>query len=183
MNIESIWQAAVQQQVFRELVETFSRPGVVRDLTQWIGNATAHRAVLATLMDGEATLADPHGSIAAPDWRLLQAQRGAPETARYVAIDGSRTPDFRPALGRLESPEFGATLLIEIIAIGSGLLSLDLAGPGIDGQRELRLEGLHTDWLLHRADWVSGFPLGVDLLLCDATCIVALPRTTRIAIS
>ena len=32
------------------------------------------------------------------------------ETARYVAADGRRAPDFEPALGSLESPEFGAAI-------------------------------------------------------------------------
>lgn len=183
MKTESIWQADVQQRVFRELAEAFSRPGEVRDLTNRIDGATAQRAVLITLMDGETTLADPHGQIAASDWPLLQARRGAPETARYVAADGRRAPDFQPALGSLESPDFGATLLIEVAAVGSGPLSVELAGPGIDGRCALRLEGLHPDWLLRRADWIAGFPLGVDILLSDTTRIVALPRTTRVAIS
>lgn len=183
MKTESIWQADAQQCVFRELVETFSRPGEVRDLVGWIEGTTAQRAMLATLMDGETTLADPHGQIAASDWLLLQAKRGTRESARYVIANGRRAPDFQPALGSLESPEFGATLLIEVDAVGSGPLSLKLAGPGIDGQRELRLNGLHADWLLRRADWVVSFPLGVDILLSDATRIVALPRTTRVAIS
>lgn len=186
MQPESIWRADVQQRVFRELAEAFSRPGEVRDLTRWIDGATAQRAVLATLMDGEATLADPHGQIAAADWPLLQARRSAPESARYIAADGRRAPDFQPALGSLECPEFGATLLIEVAAVaapGNGALSMDLDGPGVGGRRELRLEGLHAEWLLRRADWSAGFPLGVDLLLCDAKRIVALPRTTRVAIT
>lgn len=183
MQIESIWQADVQQHLFRELAEAFSRPGEVRNLTNWINGATAQRAVLITLMDGETTLADPHGQIAASDWPLLQARRGVPETARYVAANGRRAPDFQPALGSLESPEFGATLLIEVATVGSGPLSLELAGPGISGRCELRLEGLHPDWLERRADWIAGFPLGVDILLSDAIRIVALPRTTRVAIS
>lgn len=183
MKIDRIWQADVQQRVFRELVEVFSRPGAVRDLTNRIDGATAQRAVLITLMDGETTLADPHGQITASDWPLLQARRGTTETAHYVAADGRRAPGFQPALGTLESPELGATLLLEVDAVGSGPLALELAGPGIDGRCALRLEGLHPDWLKRRADWSAGFPLGVDILLSDAARIVALPRTTRVAIS
>ena len=182
MKTENIWQADVQQRVFRELVETFSRPGEVCDLTSWINGATAQRAVLATLMDGEVTLADPHGQIAASDWPLLQARRGTAETARYVAVAGRQAPDFTPALGSLESPEFGATLLIEVDAVGSGSLSIEIDGPGICGRRELRIEGLHADWLLRHTDWAVDFPLGIDILLFDAKRIVALPRTTRLTI-
>jgi len=183
MKTESIWQADVQQRVFRELVEAFSRPGDARDLSACVDGTRAQTAVLATLMDGETTLADPHERIAEADWPLLQARRGTVENARYVVVGANRAPDFQPTLGSLESPEFGATLLIEVSAIGQGELSLELAGPGVDGRRALRLTGLHPDWLARRADWVGGFPLGVDLLLSDATRIVALPRTTRIRIS
>jgi len=183
MRTENIWQADVQQAVFRELIETYSRPGDVRDIAPWIDGASAQRAVLATLMDGETTLADSHGQILAADWPLLQAKQGSTETARYIAADGRRAPDFQSATGSLESPEFGATLLIEVAAVGSGPLSLTLTGPGIDGKRLLRLDGLHPDWLEQRAEWVAGFPMGIDLLLFDTSRIVALPRTTAVAIS
>lgn len=183
MKTESIWQAGVQQRVFRELVEALSRPGDMRDLTTCVDGAAAQRAVLATLMDGEMTLADPHGQIASADWPLLQAKPGATESARYIVADGRRAPDFQPLLGSLESPEFGATVLVEIDCVGEGALTLELAGPGVDGKRTLYLAGLHPDWLARRADWVGGFPLGVDLLLSDTRRLVALPRTTRIRIS
>lgn len=181
MRIEAIWQADVQQRVFRELVEAFSHPGEVRDLTRHVGDIPAQRAVLATLMDGEVTLADPLGRVAPAEWPLLQAKHGDAESARYVIAQGAQAPDFRPALGTLESPELGATVLIAVDELGHGSLALDLAGPGIEDSRSLRLTGLHRDWLLRRAEWVGDFPLGVDLLLTDARRVVALPRTTRIA--
>ena len=188
IKAESIWRADAQQRIFRELVECLSRPGEVRDLARWTEGTAARRAVLATPMDGETTLADPHGQIDAWDWPLLQARRDTAEDARYVVADGRRAPGFQPALGTLESPELGATLLIEVAAVGSGPLALELAGPGIDGlgidgRCELHLDGLHPDWLRCRSDWAAGFPLGVDMLLTDTTRIVALPRTTRVTIT
>lgn len=183
MKVECIWQADIQQRIFRELVEAYSRPGDIRDLGARIDGTAAQRAVLATLMDGEMTLADPHGQIAPADWPLLQATPGVAENARYVAADGRRAPDFQPRLGSLESPEFGATVLVEVDCVGEGGLTLELSGPGVDCRRTLCLAGLHPDWLARRADWVGGFPLGVDLLLSDARRLVALPRTTRIRIS
>jgi alpha-D-ribose 1-methylphosphonate 5-triphosphate synthase subunit PhnH len=183
MKIESIWQASIQQRVFRELVEAFSRPGKICDLGPYLDGATAQRAILATLIDGETTLADPHGQIAAADWPLLQVSPQAPETSRHVAADGCRPPDFQPMLGTLASPEFGATVFVEIDRLGEGGLSLEISGPGVDGRRTLQLSGLHPAWLSCRADWVSHFPLGVDLLLFDTQRIVALPRTAQIRIS
>lgn len=183
MNAESIWLANIQQRVFRELVEAFSRPGDIREIGNCVDGAIARRAVLATLMDAEMTLADPQEQIPPEDWPLLQARRVKSEYGRYVAAKGSSAPDFQPALGSLESPELGATLLIEIDKVGQGDISLELVGPGINGRRQLRLAGLHPDWLTRREAWVSSFPLGVDMLLSDAHRIVALPRTTQIHIS
>lgn len=181
MKPYSIWQGNLQQRIFRELVEAFSRPGEIRDLTDWIDGTNARRVVLATLMDGESTLADPHGLIPDEDWPLLQARRDSIDSARYIAVDGRRAASFDPCLGSLESPEFGATLLIAVEAIGTGSFSVALTGPGIKEQRGLFLAGLHPDWLARRVDWVSTFPLGADILFCDAKRIVALPRTTHVA--
>jgi alpha-D-ribose 1-methylphosphonate 5-triphosphate synthase subunit PhnH len=181
MQAESIWRASVQQRIFRELVQSFSRPGEVRDLSRHTDASSALRAVLATLMDGETTLADPHRQLAAGDWPLLQARHGPADHARYVLADGRRAPDFSPGLGTLQSPELGATLLIEVEAVGQGSLCVELAGPGIDGTRELRVSGLHPDWLEYRRGWNAAFPLGVDLLLMDRARLVALPRTTMVA--
>lgn len=183
MKTENIWRADIQQRVFRELVEAFSRPGDIRDLGAWAAGADARRAVLATLMDGEATLADPHGQVDAEDWPLLQAKAADAGSTRFVVADGRRAPDFQPTLGTLDSPEQGATVLVRVEKVGAGETALALEGPGIDGQRQLLLGGLHPDWLTRRADWVGSFPLGVELLLSDAHRIVALPRTTQIHVS
>jgi len=177
---EPIWQAEVQQQVFRELVECFSRPGEVRDLQHSDSPGSAYLAVLATLVDGETTLADPHAQIVSTDWPLLQTSKAVVDRASYIVVDGQQAPDFEPTLGTLASPEFGATIVINIADVGNGPQTLHLSGPGIQQSRELRLAGLHVDWLHRREEWVAVFPLGVDIILCAATRVAALPRTTRV---
>lgn len=181
MQAENIWRADVQQCVFRDLVEIFSRPGKVQDLASCNDLAIAHYAVLASLLDGETTLADPHSLLVNADWPLFQARQVSTDNARFIVVDGQRAPDFKPALGTLASPEFGATIVMKVEALGRGPLTMTLQGPGIPARRELRVAGLHVDWLQQRANWVSGFPLGVDIILCTSTRIAALPRTTRIA--
>jgi len=183
MKADGLWMPETQQRVFRELTAAFSRPGDVRDLRVLIQGVTALRTALAVLMDGEVTLADPHGQILKADWPLLQAKAGEPGTAHYVVAAGGRAPDFKPALGSLESPEFGATLLVAVEQLGAGPLVLELSGPGVPGKRQLRLQGLDAGWILQRADWTSSFPLGVDMLIFDAERVVALPRTTRLLIA
>lgn len=179
VELEPIWRADIQQRVFRELLEAFARPGQVRDLTPWLGETSAIRAALATLLDGAVTLADPHDLLTTRDWSLLQARRSTPEEARYVVADGGRAPDFTPNLGTLESPEFGATLLLQVQAVDSGP-GLSLTGPGIKNPASLCCLGLNPGWLDKRIYWTAHFPLGVDMLIADHARIVALPRTTQI---
>jgi len=173
----SIWQAHTQQRLFRRLLEAFAYPGRLLDAAD--SGTTARLAILATLLDGEVDLADPHGLIAPEDGLRLMTSAAAPEQARFVVADAARAPDFTPTQGSLESPEFGATLLLEVEQLGTGSPLL-LTGPGIAAQTRLAVQGLHPEWIARRADWVSAYPLGVDIILCDATHFAALPRTTQI---
>jgi alpha-D-ribose 1-methylphosphonate 5-triphosphate synthase subunit PhnH len=178
--IDSIWQAPVQQRLFRALVEAFARPGTVQSAGVLAAGQPAWLAVLATLLDAQTTFADPHGLLDGRVSSLLQTCHESAQRAAFVACDAARAPEFEPMLGTLESPERGATLLLRAQRLGSGE-SLTLAGPGVAGARVLRIAGLHPAWLERRAAWVGAFPLGVDWIVADESGFAALPRTTRIA--
>lgn len=174
-------QPLAQQAVFRQLMRAFSYPGRLQDLDIGGGAApgSALRHVLAALVDGEVTLADPDGLLDADTLTLLEARRASPETAHFVVADGAEAPRFTPSLGTLESPERGATVVLAVADLGNGDDALHLTGPGVDGTATLRVRGLDPAWLAARSDWNAGFPLGVDLILVDARRVAALPRTTR----
>jgi alpha-D-ribose 1-methylphosphonate 5-triphosphate synthase subunit PhnH len=55
-----------------------------------------------------------------------------------------------------------------------------LQGPGILGERTLRVQGLAADFADQWSRNHAGFPCGVDVFLATATQIVGLPRTTQI---
>lgn len=173
-----IWQPALQQRVFRRLLDCFACPG--RIASGGDSDRAALVTLLATLLDGETSLADPHRLIASADWPKLQARRDSADSAAFVVADGARAPDFSPRLGTLESPERGATVVLTVTALGTGQ-RLRLSGAGIDGHIELAVSGWHPGWIDARADWVAAFPLGVDMILCDGARFAALPRTTHIA--
>jgi alpha-D-ribose 1-methylphosphonate 5-triphosphate synthase subunit PhnH len=181
MTISGIWQPYPQQQLFRRLLHAFSYPGrieesVLRTEPVWL-------AILGALVDGEVTLADPQQLLSAETWPKLEARRAAPETADFILLDGGAEPSVFPNLGTLDVPEGGATLLLRVGALHSdeaGQLRLHLNGPGIKQQVCIGVDGLHPAWIDARNDWVSGFPLGVEMVLCDAQRYVALPRTTHI---
>lgn len=172
------WNPAQQQQLFRSLLDAYSYPGRIQTCA---GDPSL--ALLGALLDGQTTLSDPQDLLDESIWPKLEAQRVPYELAAFILLDGSRAPESVPSLGTLEAPEHGATLLLRVAALhadGAGTLCLRLRGPGIRETVSLGVDGLHQDWISARNEWVSDFPLGVELVLCDAQSFVALPRTTKI---
>lgn len=182
LEVATIWTADAQQQNYRTLLDAMSRPGQVKPVL-WQGqDGNTVMAVLATLLDGEVSLANLDGLVRDADWPMLQAMSAAPENADYIVCAGNQAPDFEPKLGTLASPDYSATLIIQVDSLCEGELTLRITGPGVEGYLINRLCGLHREWLSRREDWVCAFPLGVDFLLVDPSGVLALPRTTRVEV-
>ncbi len=180
LNLDPIWMPDAQQIHFRLLLDAMARPGKCHSLTIAPEEGPAVLTVLATLLDAEVLLADPHTLLRSDDWHMLQVASAVVEQADYVICDGSRAPNFTPKLGTLPSPEQSATLILVVDELGQGDASLRLTGPGIADTESLLIKGLDKQWLEMREDWVCSFPLGVDLILLDGRQITALPRTTKV---
>lgn len=172
--ISDIWQPHTQQQAYRQLMQAFSNPGQIETLSD-----DAMLLTLATLLDGATSFADVHGLVPALDHTRLETVNATPETAHFVLVDGAQAPEFKPDLGTLESPEGGATLLVAVASISTGK-PYTLSGPGIDGVRNITVQGLNPAWIDARESWNAAFPMGVDIVLLSGTQVMALPRTTRI---
>lgn len=175
------WEPASQRRVFRRLMRAFSFPGQIERITCGpdADPFLVLRMILATLTDGEVSIADPGCLVDEVCWRRLGAKRMAPEKAHFVVAPAEIAPGFTPCLGTLEAPERGATLILMLKRLGQGRV-LDLSGPGIETVRELACDGLDEGWIRMRREWNSSFPLGVDMILFDAVSVAALPRTTKI---
>ena len=187
LKLDPIWQPEAQQLHFRLLLEAMSRPGRCQRLPVIPEDGPLALSVLASLLDAAVSLADPHGLLREQDWPMLLAQHATAEQADFILCDASRVPDFMPRLGSLPKPEQSATLILVLAELGTELdkadLLLKLSGPGIARHETLGVSGLAKEWIDRREDWVSAFPLGVDMILLDAVCIAALPRTTRVELS
>lgn len=173
------WTASSQQHIFRQLMRAFSYPGRIETLAT--SGAHALTLTLAALIDRGSSLADPQNLLDDLTRQRLQTPLTVAERAHFVVADGTRPPAFAPALGSLESPEHGATIVLTVVALGVGT-DCRLEGPGIAGSQSLAVTGLEPSWLEQRRSWNSAFPLGVDIILLDTIHAVALPRTTRITL-
>lgn len=169
------WHPSTQQALFRNLLKAFSYPGE----SVWLADSDSAVAILATLVDAETTLADPHQLLSDLTKTRLNAHLTDPERAGYVIVRGDLEPGFAPQLGSLESPETGATVVVVVNSLVDGPC-WQLSGPGIRQSRRIRIGCLDESWLNARNNWCSGFPLGVDLILTDQHHCLALPRTTLI---
>lgn len=170
-----------QQQIFRGLLDAFSYPGRITICAE--KNTPAWFAILSALVDGETNLADPEQLLPAAFWQALEVRRAIPEKAAYLLLDGSKAPVILPQIGTLEAPEGGATILLVVNSlhdVNAGGLRLKLTGPGIKEVTYVNVDGLNPAWIESRNEWVSAFPLGVEMILSDANQFVALPRSTRI---
>lgn len=185
LRIDPIWNPPTQQQIFRQLMQAMSFPGTPVDLAFIGPSSRTALAVLATLLDHTTTLCDLHQTLTAQDWRFLEARAAPSDQADYLLAQADRQPDARllPKLGTLAGPDQSATLVLEGQVLGTGDLTLELSGPGIQGTRQVAVAGFARGWFERRATWVAYFPLGVDLVLVAGAHVLALPRTTQLQLS
>ena len=182
LQLDPIWQADQQQRQFRRMLDAMSHPGRCYASLGHGNEEEVVLAILATLVDAEVTLADPHHLLCQENWPMLQAGSTTPQTADFIVCDASQVPVFTPKLGSLACPEQSATLILMVNKLGTGETRLKLTGPGIENSNELAVDGLAGEWLTQRAQCNSAFPLGVDWILADAIQLAAIPRTTHVEI-
>lgn len=178
-NYPSTYTPHVQQLNFKALMNAFAYPGSIQNLH---GQSPALEQVLATLIDGEVTLADPDDMLNGDVRMRLEARMATPESANFIVCLGNRQPAFQPLLGTLEEPEKGATLVVQVQGFDAtaAALKLTLTGPGIQKENTLNVAALNEAWLQSRAFWNAAFPTGVDFILVSENHLVAWPRTTQI---
>lgn len=170
------------QRCFRVLLDATARPGSIHPAgTGLIAPRpleSAAAAVLLTLLDGETPLWLAPGLHAARPWLVFHC--GAvcvadPTIAAFVATDA--LPDLaRLCAGSHEVPEAGATVIVQVRALGTGR-RYRLRGPGLRDQSVLSVDGLPAAFASIWADNHARFPRGVDLILCAGSRLAALPRS------
>ncbi len=175
--------AADAQSCFRAVLEAMSRPGkvmrIATALTPPEGLCVAAAATLLTLADNTTGVSLPEGMTAARDWLVFHT--GA-RLALVPAADFVLASD-RPALaslrqGSYDEPETSALLILQVASFEGGR-RVRLSGPGIETAALLDLpmdDSFIREWTAQR----RRSPLGVDVLLCAAERVAALPRSVMI---
>ncbi|WP_280155918.1 phosphonate C-P lyase system protein PhnH [Piscinibacter sp. XHJ-5] len=192
------------QRSFRALLDAMAHPGSERELpaaalagieppascSRQRPMSLGMTAVLLTLLDAE-TMVRLAGSLASAEalayLRFHTGVRAAwiDDRAPFNVARAADVDDrlwSRLDLGTDESPQRGATLIVEVDALGSAGTRLHLRGPGIPAERSLDVDGLSRDFWLWRTRLQSELPRGVDLVLVCGTRLAAIPRSTRITL-
>ncbi len=179
------------QQAFRALLDAMARPGRVTTVDTDVGHpeglAPSLAAALLTLadLDTPVWLGPGFDSETMKTW--LRFHSGAPlaakpEQAAFALLNAAQMPALESfSFGTDESPERGATLLVQVPSL-SGSPAMTWRGPGIKDSIAMSFCGLDQKIWKQRAALSIEFPRGVDLYLGCGCDLVALPRSTAISI-
>ena len=175
---EPVWDS---QACFRAVLEAMARPGTVHQVAvpaeapAPLDRATA--AVVLTLVDAETPVCLHGAASGARGWVAFHCGAAEAELGRAAFVVAAAPVGLRGlAAGTDEAPELGATLILQVAALGSGRV-YRLEGPGLAGPGVLRVEGLAAGFAEEWA-WNRGrFPRGVDVILCAGDRLAAFPRT------
>ena len=180
------------QSTFRSVMDAMARPGSVQRIVATSGAPSpvmrGTAAIALTLFDQDTPVwLDPAVSETSDVTKWLKFHTGAPVIADPSICSFALIGDARalPALDRFafgsnEYPDRSTTLILQVESLTEGS-SLELRGPGIDGTAGLRARVQPADLFERLAINGALFPRGIDVVLVADNCIVAIPRTTRLA--
>ena len=138
-----------------------------------------------TLCDGESPLWLSPGLRKDGTTAWLRFHCGCPiveeadKAAFALVADVAELPPLSAfAQGVPAYPDRSATVLLAGLAFDAGT-RFRASGPGICGETAFTCT-LPEDFAEWWRENTSGFPLGVDMLLCGADGVAGLPRTTRL---
>lgn len=185
------------QSVYRKMVDSTSRPGLISDLRKEaalvededIKGCTAALLLMAlTLFDHEVTFkvfSAQEDTVSKIINQLTYAKPAKIEQADYLLIlQDAEHSSLEEAIiqakcGTLKNPHTSATIFVEANSVTSGETLL-LKGPGIQTTHSVHLD-IKENWVKSRQEKNKEYPLGVDLMFIDQNHqLLSLPRTTQI---
>jgi alpha-D-ribose 1-methylphosphonate 5-triphosphate synthase subunit PhnH len=181
------------QSTFRAVLDALARPGEVKRVHPAVDVplplTSAMGAIALSLLDHDTPVWLDPPLAASPDvgaW--IRFHTGAPlvtdpkESVFAFVREQMRLPKLDSFnLGTPEYPDRSTTVVVHVDSWDS-VPALNLAGPGIKGQRRLAAGPLPADMAQRLSANRSQFPLGVDVLLVAEDSLAALPRSVRTSV-
>jgi alpha-D-ribose 1-methylphosphonate 5-triphosphate synthase subunit PhnH len=178
---------------FRSVMDAMARPGSVQKIVAAVGTPwplmPGTAAIALTLFDHDTPIwLDRRMSETPEVANWLKFHSGAPVVTDpsvcgfAVVVDGATLPDLeRFSFGTAEYPDRSTTLILQVESLTKGC-AYELRGPGINGAVVLRAKTEPKDLFERLAVNATLFPRGIDVVLVSDDEIVAIPRTTRLAV-
>ncbi|GHU12605.1 carbon-phosphorus lyase complex subunit [Betaproteobacteria bacterium] len=172
--------------VFRAALTAMSEPGIetrLPEATPMASLAPATWALLLSTLDANTPVwISPHLDSPALRANLvfhcgcpIVAERGKADFAVLSFADAFDLREFNA--GDPRRPDLSCTLIIQLPTLQGGV-PMHWMGAGILGERRVTLPLDETFWI-ERARR-SAFPLGLDIFFTSGSCLLGLPRTTRV---
>jgi alpha-D-ribose 1-methylphosphonate 5-triphosphate synthase subunit PhnH len=175
------------QQVFRAVLEALARPGTPMALPPEpltaLTPAIAPIIALADSTTGVCVLENSDDRWADTIATATSAPIWPAEMARLVAavrpISADEVRGFNR--GSAQAPEDAALVAVGVRDVHGGPRRWTLSGPGVCDTTTVAPQGIPTEFVVARAEAVTAYPAGIDVLLVtDDGRVVGLPRTTTI---
>jgi alpha-D-ribose 1-methylphosphonate 5-triphosphate synthase subunit PhnH len=178
---------------FRSVMDAMARPGSVQKIVAAVGTPwplmPGTAAIALTLFDHDTPIwLDRRMSETPEVANWLKFHSGAPVVTDpsvcgfAVVVDGATLPDLeRFSFGTAEYPDRSTTLILQVESLTQGC-AYELRGPGINGAVVVRAKIEPKDLFERLAVNATLFPRGIDVVLVSDDEIVAIPRTTRLAV-
>jgi alpha-D-ribose 1-methylphosphonate 5-triphosphate synthase subunit PhnH len=177
------------QRAFRSVLEAMAHPGRVAVMPEVeapppLGMAAA--AACLTLLDHDTPLWVDAAGATPEVLAWLRFHCGVPVVdrpggARFALVVDAASLDGLDVFdaGSDERPDLSATVFLQVHELVAGT-GFRLRGPGIDGESRLDVLGAPGGVGATLRANAARFPRGVDLVLCAAHRLAALPRTTHV---
>ncbi|MEH6991138.1 phosphonate C-P lyase system protein PhnH [Neobacillus drentensis] len=185
------------QSVYRKLVDSTSRPGLISDLRKEAAlvevedqkGCSASLLILAlALFDQEVSIkvfSTQADTVSKTINQLTYAKSTDTKKADFLLIlQDAEKGSLEEAIinakpGTLKNPHTSAVIFVEAESVTSGEALL-LKGPGIHTTELVHLD-INENWLESRQEKNKEYPLGIDLIFIDRNHqLLSLPRTTQI---
>ena len=181
------------QQAFRTIMRAMGYPGSI----QRLGNPLHRRAgtanlqlVAETLLDQDVTFCVVGDKGMCELEEILHERTNSPLSEISLAdliivtSSSSRGKLLTAKTGTPEYPDRNATVLfsVETLADGSDRnFLIRLTGPGIQGEKYIKMKGLDYEELRHLSELNCGYPLGIDSIFVDQIDrVMYVPRSAKI---